>query len=171
MPNLTSGPQKNDLPLPVHATNEFLPPHKSISPASSAGSSGPSSPVSGPYIPLAGIANQSFTQQLAGIDVPVPDPRPGELELPTDMQLQQDFSSYAWDASSIWTTGSEILLGDDFDLNAIPAIELGNGKFSQFVEPASALQFGQEFTSALEGREYSQENMICFDEMMAGPRY
>ncbi|KAJ3565474.1 hypothetical protein NP233_g7610 [Leucocoprinus birnbaumii] len=89
MPSLSSSSQKNDLAL--------LP---SISPASSAGSSGPSSPVSGPYTPLAGIASQSFTQQLAGIDMSIPEPRQGELEMPTDMHIQQDLS-YAWDSNSI----------------------------------------------------------------------
>ncbi|KAF5356885.1 hypothetical protein D9756_006832 [Leucocoprinus leucothites] len=167
MPNLTSASQKNDLALAT--SQEFLP---SISPASSVGSSGPSSPVSSPYTPLNGIANQSFTQQLAGIDMPIPEPRQGELDMPTDMHTQQDLS-YTWDANSIWPTGSEMLLGDDFDLNAIPAIELGSGKFTdQYAEPASALQFGQDFAHALEGREYSQEHMISFDEMMApGHRY
>lgn len=173
MPNLSSASQKNEqMQLTVPPTNELLPHHKPISPASSAGSSGPSSPVSGPFTPLATIAGQSFTQQLAGIDVPLPEPRHGELELPTDMQLQQDLSSYAWDPSTIWPTDSQILLGDDFDLNAIPAIELGGGKFGDNLgEPTSTLQFGQEFTHALEGREYVQDTMISFDEMMAGPRY
>jgi hypothetical protein len=170
MPNLTSGSQKNDLALQMPATHELLPHHDSISPASSAGSSGPSSPVSGPYTPLQAIANQTFTQQLAGIDVPIPEPRQGELELPAD--FQQDLSSYPWDANNIWPTEETLLLGNDFDLNAIPAIELGNGKFNdQYVEPASRLQFGQDFASALEGREYSQDTMVSFDEMMAGSRY
>ncbi|KXN82306.1 Repressor ROX1 [Leucoagaricus sp. SymC.cos] len=174
MPNLPSSTHKDDLSLPV-PTNELLPSNKSISPVSSAGSSGPSSPASGPYTPVAAIANQSFTQQLAGMDLPIPDLRQGELEIPNDMQLHQDLASYTWDSTNIWPTDSTILLGDDFDLNAIPSIELGNGKFNEnYAEPASTLQFGQEFASALEGREYSQDTintMIGFDDMMAGPRF
>ncbi len=169
MPNLPSTAQKNDQ---MQLTTELLPPHQMFSPTSSAGSSGPSSPVAGPYTPLSSIAAQSFTQQLAGADVPVPEPRQGELELSHDMQLQHDLSSYAWDAGSIWPMGSEILLGDDFDLNAIPGIELGNAKFSDhFAEPASTLQFSHDFAKALEGHEFSHDTMINFDEMMAGQRY
>jgi hypothetical protein len=154
--------------LSVDRGAELLPPHKSIPLASSARSLRPSSPVSGLYNTLAAIANQSFTQQFAGTDMPVPDASPDELKLPTDMQLDQHFLSYAWDASSIWPTDSEILLDDDFDLNAIPAIDIGNGTINdQFVESASVLKFGREFASALEGREYSQENTINFDETMA----
>ncbi|KAF9449420.1 hypothetical protein P691DRAFT_791143 [Macrolepiota fuliginosa MF-IS2] len=165
MPNLPSASQKNDEMQLNIPSNDLLPPHQMISPASSVGSSGPSSPASGPYTPLAHMG-QSFTQQLAGADMPVHEHR--ELELPTDMQLQQDMSSYTWDNTAIWPSGSEILLGDDFDLNAIPAIELGSGKFDDRLAEPSTLQFGQEFTNALEGREFSQDTMISFDEMMAG---
>jgi len=169
MPNLPSTSQKNDQ---MQLTTELLPPHQMISPASSAGSSGPSSPVAGPYTPLASIAAQSFTQQLTGVDMSMPEPRQGELELSSDMQLQHDLSSYTWDTNSIWPTGSEILLGDDFDLNAIPAIELGHAKFNDHLaEPASSLQFGHEFAKALEVHEFSHDTLINFDEMMAGQRY
>lgn len=166
---MPSAPQKNSQ---LQLTTELLPPHQMISPASSAGSSGPSSPVAGPYTPLSSIATQSFTQQLAGVDMSVPEPRQGELELSNEMQLQHDLSSYTWDTSSLWPTGSEILLGDDFDLNAIPAIELGNAKFNDHLaEQVSTLQFGHDFTKALEGHEFSHDNIISFEEMMTGQRY
>jgi hypothetical protein len=99
------------------------------------------------------------------------------IEYPTELFPQQDLSSYPWDTTSIWPNGvpsyegdgSSLLLGDDFDLNSIPPIELGscneNGKFGNELDDqtttGSALQFGQDFTNAL-----------GFDEMMAGhPRY
>ncbi|KXN92090.1 Serine/threonine-protein kinase sepA [Leucoagaricus sp. SymC.cos] len=80
--------QNDDLSFPVPPTNELVPPNKSISPVSSAGSSGPSSPVSGPYT-LTVVANQSFTEKHAGMGLPIPNQRQGELEIPNDMQPYQ----------------------------------------------------------------------------------
>ncbi|KAJ3559726.1 hypothetical protein NP233_g11194 [Leucocoprinus birnbaumii] len=146
MPSRASGSQENDPTL--------LP-----SPASFARYSGPPTPVIDPYTPLTGIASQSFTQQFAGIDMSIPELRQSEREMPTDMHIQQDLS-YIWNSNSIFPSDSEILLGSNFDLNAIPAIELGNGKFNdQFVEPSSTLQFGQDFVHAFQGRKYPQDTI------------
>jgi hypothetical protein len=100
-----------------------------------------------------------------------------EIDLQLEMQMQQEFAAYSWgNSGSIW--GSEsVLLGDDFDLNSIPPIELGVPKYTEnltLAAPnASGLEFGQDFSHALEGQQYLDDSqnlggLLGFDEMMAG---
>jgi hypothetical protein len=169
MPNVSNANDVYPQP-PLHLSTDN---HLSASPASSIGSSsGPSSPCADPFTPLSALphpAASSLTSYAQDVS---------SMEYPAELFPQQDLSSYPWDTSSIWPNGvpsfegdgsSHLLLGDDFDLNSIPPIELGscneNGKFGNELDDhtptGGALQFGQEFTNAL-----------GFDEMMAGhPRY
>jgi hypothetical protein len=124
----------------------LLPAHQIMSSSSSigSGSSGPSSPRSGPFTPTSSMLCHSFSQLNPSGDSPhqqlhhnnnngcAPEQQSQtDLELQMEMQLQQDleFASYSWENNSMWQTGPEILLGDDFDLNSIPPIELGLPKF------------------------------------------
>jgi hypothetical protein len=94
-----------------------------------------------------------------------------------EMQMQQEFAAYSWgNNGSLW--GSEsILLRDDFDLNSIPPIELGVPKYTESLTlaapNASGLEFGHEFTDALQGQQYLDDSqdlggLLGFDELMAG---
>jgi hypothetical protein len=142
--------------------------HQLVSPASSAasGSSCPSSP----YTPTALLAS-SFAQ-LSSSDAP-PAPTHADASLRAEMQLQHDlYASYAsWEHASLWPSGGadSVLLGDDFDLSAIPAIELGLPKFGEDMGmgemgvAASVPAYGQEF-----GQETFDDALFGFDEMMAG---
>jgi hypothetical protein len=175
IPNMTSMPQKNEQPmirLTVPQPHEILS-SQQISPSSSvgSGSSGPSSPAHGPFTPLSAIAKQqSFAEQVANIDPTFS--QQSHIGLHFDMPLQPGFS-YNWETNSIWPSGPETLLGDDFDLSSIPPIELGVPKLNDesFGERVSALEFGQDFTYALEGRDFQQEHMLGFDEMMGRQMY
>jgi hypothetical protein len=101
-----------------------------------------------------------------------------EMELQMQMQMQAEFASYSWggNGNDLWGSEPSVLLGDDFDIHAIPPIELGIPKYTESISLAgpvpTALEFGQEFTQALEARQFSDEcqhgGLIAFDEMMAG---
>jgi hypothetical protein len=91
-----------------------------------------------------------------------------------EMQLQQEYAAYSWE-TNMWPSNSELLLGNDFDLGAIPPIELGIPKFSGelAVEHSGTLEFGHEFSQALEGHPFPDDGqnldgLLGFDDIMAG---
>ena len=148
-----------------------------VSPLSSIGSSsGPSSPAAGPYTPVSALLAESYTlSNPCSIDAQVQ--AQAEINLQMEMQMQQEFATYSWGSNgSLWGSDS-VLLRDDFDLNSIPPIELGMPKYTEnltLAAPnASGLEFGQEFSSALEGQQYLNDSqnltgLLGFDKMMAG---
>lgn len=147
-----------------------------VSPSSSigSGSSGPPSPTSGPYTPVSALLTENYVpSDPCSADAQAQ----AEIDLQMEMQMQQEFAAYSWgNNGSLWGSDS-VLLRDDFDLNAIPPIELGVPKYTEnltLAAPhASGLEFGQEFTQALEGQQYLDDSqnlgsLLGFDEMMAG---
>ena len=97
------------------------------------------------------------------------------MELQLEMQMQQEFAAYNWESSNLWPSESSVLLGDDFDINAIRPVELGMPKYTENIALAAPnahnLEFGQEFTHALEGAPYPDDShmgLLNFDDMMAG---
>lgn len=147
----------------------LLPAHQIVSP----GSSGPPSPSSGPYTPTSMFLPQNtYTLQ---VDTSLEAQAQAEMELHANMQMQQEFAAFTWDSGSLWSSEPAVLLTDDFDINAIPPLELGIPKYTENVAVAhnqSGLEFGQEFVSALEYRQYSDDGqntgLIGWDDMMAG---
>jgi hypothetical protein len=116
----------------------------------SAGSSGPSSPLSGPYTPTSStMLEHSFTQIEAatpeewsmGMEIfPCPDPSAlgsgtlSQTEFCSPSTASSEFSWPGSESSSLWSSNSNpesaiIFSGDDFDLNAIPPIQLGLSKY------------------------------------------
>jgi hypothetical protein len=97
------------------------------------------------------------------------------MDLQMEMQMQQEFAAYSWESNNLWSSES-VLLGDDFDINAIRPVELGVPKYTENMALAgphsSHLEFGHEFVHALEGVQYHDESqnlgLLGFDEMMAG---
>ncbi|KAJ3495248.1 hypothetical protein NLJ89_g10657 [Agrocybe chaxingu] len=69
-------------------------------------------------------------------------------------------------------------MGDDFDINAIPPIELGVPKYTENLAmgapDGSGLEFGQDFVHVLDaGSQYHHHESqgmsgLLFDDMMAG---
>lgn len=162
-------------------------PHDSFlfppSPASSLPSVGlltTASPVSPdtPFSPTSGGLTHSFehltmpsNDQSSLSDTQLP------LDLPVDFQLSQpDMSNYTWESNDIWSnSGDALLTNDDFDLRAIPPIELELPKCPEDVSfnTTSGLGFGQDFAQALEGQQFNHDgrhldNLFLFEEMMAG---
>lgn len=77
----------------------------------------------------------------------------------------------------MWPSNAELLLGNDFDLGAIPPIELGVPKLGDnnmvMSDSSGTLEFGHEFSQALEGHHFPEEGqnldgLLGFDDIMAG---
>ncbi|KAF8156077.1 hypothetical protein B0H34DRAFT_783649 [Crassisporium funariophilum] len=159
------------LSLPSSHDSMLLPSHQIVSPASSigSGSSGPSSPTSGPYTPTSAFLSYSLSDDVNA-------QAQEESDRQAHMQIQEEFAAYNWSDNSVWSSDS-MIQSDDFDLSAIPPIELGVPKYTESLTlaapNASGLEFGQEFVHALEGHQYHDEHQnvggyLAFDEMMLG---
>jgi len=157
-----------------------------LSPSSSVGTNSlPSSPVSGPsspYSPSAAALSAAFPQLCISDFAQFPNVGclpSSEEELQAELQLQHDlYSSFSWENNSIWPSGGELLLGEDFDLSAIPPIEIGLPKFGEEAHTMSPHQmhagFGHEFMQGLDAHQFhddTQQNVdgvFAFDEVMHG---
>lgn len=178
-------------PLMTYNQSMLLPAHQIFSPSSSvgSGSSGPSSPNSGPFTPTAHALAQSFAELSSGGNVF----QRFQAERSADPKTQaerdeEDRKKYLYRP---WETTND-LFSDDFDLSAIPPIELGMPKFdfgditgmgvdplagcSSGVEVSEMGGYGQEYCqefAPLEDIQYPVESqnlsgMLAFDEIMAG---
>lgn len=154
----------------------LLPPHQIVSPSSShgSGSSGPSSPSCGPYTPTSTLLPPNDFLMPSTGDPALDAQAQSEMDLQLQMQIQQELAAFTWEGGSVWSTEPSILLEDDFDISAIPPIELGVPKYVEGI-PAipgvdsthgSGLDFGQEYPNIhFEG---GQNALVGFEEMMAG---
>lgn len=184
----TEQPQLHVLTVP--RDNFWLPSTQLVSPASSmpsissVSSSSPSSPDS-TFSPASAILANSFAQlampsnsEQAQIENSHTSDAPLALNLAPDFQFSQhtDLSHFNWESNNLWaSSGDALLTNDDFDLRAIPPIELELPKCSEDVSfsAASGLAFGQDFAHALEAQRFEQDgrhldNLLMFEEMMAG---
>jgi hypothetical protein len=146
------------------------------------GASSPVSPNAGPFTPTATMLAHSFSRLSSGDEYAAHGTNacPTEPQLQPDhaqqLQMQQDleFSAYSWENNALWPSGTEMLLGDDFDLNAIPPIELGLPKYGEDMGAhASGADYGHEFSQALDGSQFHPDrqhldSLYGFEEMMAG---
>ncbi|KAF5378865.1 hypothetical protein D9615_006920 [Tricholomella constricta] len=162
-------------PLDTSQETMLLPPHHIISSGSSAesGSSGPSTPNSGPFTPSSAVLSQSFSRLTTSNELPQPEPSSqAEIDLQMEMQLQQEYAQYSWETNQLWpNSNSDLLLGDDFDLSAIPPIELGVSKYQEPMHLGNGMDmnYTQEYAQTpLDGHHFSEDGVLAFDEMMAG---
>jgi hypothetical protein len=96
-----------------------------------------------------------------------------QAEMDLQVQMQQEFPDFTWPN---WSSESSIFAQDDFDINAIPPIELGVPKYVESVHMpgapgldctnGSGLDFGQEYPNT--HFEDSQNALFGFEEMMTG---
>lgn len=124
-----------------------------------------------------------------------------QFDLQMEMQMQQEYAQYSWETNgALWSAGTEMLLGDDFDIGAIPPIELGVPKFGEggakfcgemkfadeFADEMNmpkygdelkygedlplneGIDFGHEFSQALNDEPRNLDGLLAFDQMMAG---
>lgn len=123
------------------------------------------------------MMSHSFSQLSTSNDSQYCDSEPQrhELDLQMEMQLQQDYASYSWQTNSMWPSNTELLLGDDFDLSAIPPIELGMPKYSEvdmLRAPAHGVEYAHDYSQIMEAQHYSDDSqsldgLLGFDQMMA----
>jgi len=132
-------------------------------------SSATSSLTSGPYTPSFVLGQQNFAQ-FSPTDSCDPD-----QQVPSDLNVQMGTdaiagSSYPWNPNAIWQTEPSMLMGNDFNLDEIPPIELKQGIFN-YGDDAT---FGISPEATLNGfpfqnfsQEYSQDQellrMDCLD--------
>lgn len=85
-------------------------------------------PMAGPYTPSSMLIDPTFSQ----LSTLTCDP---DQLIPSDLDVQmgtQAFmgSTYPWNSNAIWQTEPSMLMGNDFNLNEIPPIELSQGVFN-----------------------------------------
>jgi len=96
---------------------------------------------------------------------------------PLTYPTAQDFcnSSFAWGTEpspSVWDNSPDstvMFSGDDFDVNAIPPIQLGmsNLKFSGELPSADYVEYGQQLQNTSD--QYIDDHQIMgFDDMITG---
>lgn len=124
-------PQEPSILLP--SQQQVLSPVSSID----SSSSNPSSPYAGPYDPASVIAAsyhaQALQSQSSESSVCINAPAPindASAQQAFDMFAFQYNSNFGWDQQGgLWQDPSQIMIGEDFDLNSIPPIELGVAKY------------------------------------------
>ncbi|KAF8348431.1 hypothetical protein F5887DRAFT_1156934 [Amanita rubescens] len=163
-------PQLHVLTMPQ---DNFLLPSSLVSPASTIPSTSPSSPDSTPFSPTSALLANFFRPADDAFHL-----RASTITRGVSIFTQQpDLANFGWESDSLWaSSGDTLLTNDDFDLRAIPPIELELPKCSDDVgfNTAPGLVFGQDFTQALEGQQHFENdvrhmnNILMFEEMMAG---
>jgi len=150
-------------------THQMLPPLQIGGALSQSGASSPVSPNAGPFTPTTtSMLAHSFSRLSSGDEYAEQNEQ--------QLQLQQDleFQAFSWENNAIWPSGAEILLGDDFDINAIPPIELGLPKIGEDTgAQLVAAEYEHEFGQILDESQYrhdrqSIDGLYNFEEMMAG---
>lgn len=166
--------------------NFLLPGPQIVSPSSSIssmGSSSPPSPDATPFSPTSALLANSFAQlTTSGNGEHRPSLEACQASDPhlayNDFQFAQqpDLASFGWESDNLWaSSGDTLLTNDDFDLRAIPPIELELPKCTDDAgfNTAPGLVFGQDFAQALEGHQFDHDgrhmnSILMFEEMMAG---
>lgn len=132
-----------------------LPHHFSPASSISSASSGPSSPRSAHYTPLTNTLAHAYTQLDEHGCI---DPHT-QAEIDLQIQLQHDFDSYnpyGWD-NTVWPAGSGMLVNEDFDINAIPPLDL-DMKYHGDLEVSSAMsEYSQDYSQEYPTHDYPQD--------------
>lgn len=120
------------LTTPLYQSSEFmrdlfdLPTQSSEPPLPS------SVPTAGHYTPSSVLIDPTFAQLSAFSPTQTCDP---DQLIPSDLDVQMGTqtlmgSTYPWNSNAIWQTEPSMLMGNDFNLNDIPPIELSQGVFN-----------------------------------------
>jgi hypothetical protein len=147
--------------------------HQMESPASSVSSgSGPSSPASSTFSPV-NCVPPDFSYPVAACDS-----FGSQMEVepfcgaPLDVQF--GFQACSWEAAGAWGNHVQLLAGDEFDMSAIPPVELGlPGCGDEILPPAPSGQFCNGYTpgpydpTVIEAGQYSpdSQNQDAFEQL------
>jgi len=182
MPNQTLMDKHNTLqPLTMPEHPMLLAPHELISPASSmtSGYSSPTSPPLRPYTPVHMLPRQYSLPYESSETSHLSESQMIDCDSPTDAGMQ--YPSYSWEETNMWSNDTEMLMGEDYDLNSIPPIELGNAKFQddldQVNSTAAIHDYGHD-QYTLPSEQYHHDphpqgsfEGLFFDDMMSGHGY
>src|ERR1700722_10493911 len=103
---------------------ELLSPSTSSSNSIPSGYSSPISPHVGPFTPVHTLDRQYSPDEC---EQGLPEPQSIQCDSPTDTGMR--YPTYSWENTDMWAnSSSEMMLGEDFDLNSIPPFEIGNAK-------------------------------------------
>jgi len=149
------------------------------SPASSVSSgSGPSSPASSTFSPV-NCVPADFSYSMAPCDS-FSSPMEGAPFCGVTLDVQLGFPS--WEAAGAWGGHGQLLAGDEFDMNAIPPVELGlPGCGDDIMQPVTSGPFSNGYTPSpydpmvIEASQYASdsqsqdvfEQLFNFDGMLA----
>jgi hypothetical protein len=154
---------------------ELVSPSTASSHSIPSGYSSPTSQHGGPFTPVHTLHRQYSLEECD--QGHLAESHVIDCDSPTDMGLE--YPSYSWANTNMWANGgSEMMLGEDFDLNSIPPIELGNEKFhddlSPFDSSVSMQEFGQD-QYAHQNEQYHHDldgqgsfDGLFYDDMMSG---
>jgi len=121
--------------------------------------------------PRSGLLSQPLPFSRLSISDQAQPQTQAELDLQMEMQkLQQqhEYAGYAWEATSLWPSDAQLLLNDDFDMSAIPPIELGLHP-QKYQEHLGIPEIGYGRVSySDEGQGF--DGILAFDEMMGNGR-
>jgi len=153
---------------------ELLSPSPTSSTSLSSGYSSPTSPHAGPFTPVHTLHRQYSLEECE--HGPLSASQTIDCDSPTDLGMP--YPAYSWENTDMWANGgSEMMLGEDFDLNSIPPIELGNAKFqddfNQFDPSATMQEYGND-QYAIPNEQYHDPHgqgsfdELFFDDIMSG---
>lgn len=153
----------NKLASPVDSIASNL-----ISPADSFSSSFSPSTPSNPFAPAENLSMHSLNINAHHCNDHV-DGVPENVESETFPQDMTYATYSAWSAEALWQQDNGALLPEDFNLDAIPSIELGFSKFDQEMQLASGIseQEAGEFDNTIDFSFPSDEQ--DFDDATPGP--
>lgn len=147
--------------MPVHSEQMLPTLQIGGAPVHHSGTSSPVSPNAGPFTPTANMLASSFSRLSSdGYEQ-------NEQQLRAQQELE--FHAFSWENND-WPSGSEMFLGDDFDINAIPPIELGLPKIMEDMG-AQGAEYEQEFGQVLDESQFQErqsvDGLYNFEDMMA----
>ncbi|KDQ54316.1 hypothetical protein JAAARDRAFT_209433 [Jaapia argillacea MUCL 33604] len=117
----------------------LLPPHEILSPSLTP-SSGSTSPSHGPVTPIS-IYSPAFPNAREPYVASMQESHMGNKEGYIADSFPQDpqYPVCSWQDASVWASGPNIFFGEDFDVNAIPPIELGLPKFGEELDQSASI--------------------------------
>ncbi|KAG6329899.1 hypothetical protein ID866_9190 [Astraeus odoratus] len=114
-------------PLSISSDTAMLHANQMVSPATSiaSDSSGPSSPDAGPFTPVISVPSANFSTYASSSSC-IPESQMEEIVLcGGDNNVQFGYSAQFSMWENTWENQDNLLAGDEFDMSAIPPIELG----------------------------------------------
>lgn len=175
-------------PLSISTDMSMLHGHQMISPVSSIASSSPLSSHPGPYTPV-NCMPPAFSFHEAPHDLDrAPCMTEADIDSPmTGSPLDNVHfgypASYSWEGQGAWESHGDLLAGDEFDLSAIPPIQLGmpgcGGELTSMSQHSFNIEYapGPFDASSMESSQYPLEaqghetfdQLFNFDNMLVAP--